>query len=187
MRTTRTAILLVALAAPALPPLALAQQQPAAVARTAESVSIIEALDQSERSVVLRNEAGQLTTLFLGDRVRNLPQARAGDRVITRVTQALAVAMAVPDGRGPAGAGEAAIVAPPGSLPGAAFVRGIRVLVTVNDVSRRDNTVTVTGPQGNQRTVEVRDPKLREFARRLRRGDQVQVAIVEGISIEVVR
>jgi hypothetical protein len=187
MHFTRTAILLAALATPAMPLVALAQPQPAAVARTAETVSIIEAVDQRERSVILRNEGGQLTTLFLGDRVRNLPQVKAGDRVVTRVTQAVAVAMNKPDGRAPVAAGEAAEVAPPGSMPGAAYVRGVRMLVTIDAVDRRANTVTFTGPQGNQRTVTLRDPKMRDFARRLRRGDKVQVAVVEGITIEAVR
>ena len=165
----------------------LARSSPTSVARTAETSSMIEAVDQRERSVILRNEGGQLTTLFLGDRVRNLPQVKAGDRVVTRVTQAVAVAMNKPDDRAPVAAGEAAEVAPPGSMPGAAYVRGVRMLVTINAVDRRANTVTFTGPQGNQRTVTLRDPKMRDFARRLRRGDKVQVAVVEGITIEAVR
>lgn len=187
MHVTRTAILLAALATATLPVVARAQSQPTGVARTAEAVSVIEAVDQRERSVILRNEDGRLTTLFLGDRVRNLPQVKAGDRVVTRVTEAVAVAMAKPDGRAPAAAGEAAEVAPPGSMPGAAYMRGVRALVTIDEVDRRNNTVSFTGPAGNQRTVTLRDPKMRDFARRLRRGDQVQVAIVESVSIEVVR
>jgi len=63
----------------------------------------------------------------------------------------------------------------------------VRMLVTINAVDRRNNTVTFTGPAGNQRTVTLREQKMRDFARRLRSGDQVQVAIVEGISIDVVR
>ncbi|MFZ4406966.1 MAG: hypothetical protein ACOYOH_06480 [Paracraurococcus sp.] len=187
MRITRTAILLAALATAAIPVVGSAQPQPAAVSRTAEAVSIIEAVDQSERSVILRDESGKLTTLFLGDRVRNLPQVKAGDRVVVRVTEAVAVAMNTPDGRAPAAAGEAAEVAPKGAMPGAAFIRGVRMLVTINAVDRRNNTVTFTGPAGNQRTVTLREQKMRDFARRLRSGDQVQVAIVEGISIDVVR
>jgi len=187
MHFTRTAILLAVLATMTLPLAASAQPQPAAVARTAEAVSIIEAVDQRERSVILRDEDGKLMTLFLGDRVRNLPQVKAGDRVVTRVTQAVAVAMNKPDGRAPAAAGEVAEVAPPGSMPGAAYMRGLRMLVTINAVDRRNNTVTFTGPAGNQRTVALRDQKMRDFARRLRAGDQVQVAVVESISIEAVR
>ena len=86
MHFTRTAILLAVLATTTLPLAASAQPQPAAVARTAEAVSIIEAVDQRERSVILRGEDGALTTLFLGNRVRNLPQVKAGDRVVTRAT-----------------------------------------------------------------------------------------------------
>lgn len=186
MHIIRMAALFSGLAA-ALPGAAPAQPAPASVARTAEATAIIEAVDQRERSVILRNAEGELTTLFLGDRVRNLPQVKAGDRVVMRVTQAVAVSMDNHDGRPPVAAGEAAGVAPAGSMPGATFVRGIRMLVTVNEVDRRRNTATITGPQGNQRTVELRDQRMRDFARRLRPGDQVQVAIVEGVTIDVVR
>lgn len=187
MHFSRVAIVFAALATSGLPGAAFAQPQPAAVARSAEAVSIIEAVDQRERSVILRGEDGKLTTLFLGDRVRNLPQVKAGDRVVTQVTQAVAVAMNKPDGRAPAAAGEVAGVAPAGSMPGAAYVRAVRMLVTINAVDRGNNTVTFTGPAGNQRTVTLRDQTMRDFARRLRAGDQVQVAVVEGISIEAVR
>ena len=107
--------------------------------------------------------------------------------MVVRLTEAVAVAMNKPDGRAPAAAGEAVGVAPPGSMPGAAYMRGVRALVTINAVDRRANTVTFTGPQGNQRTVTLRDPKMRDFARRLRSGDQVQVAVVESVTIDVVR
>ncbi|TDH59309.1 hypothetical protein E2C06_27965 [Dankookia rubra] len=187
MHFTRTVILLAAAAGLGLPLAASAQPQPAAVARSAEAVAIIEAVDQRERSVILRGEDGALTTLFLGNQVRNLPQVKAGDRVVMRVTEAVAVAMNRPDGRAPVAAGEAAGAAPPGSMPGAAYVRGLRALVTIDAVDRRANTVTFTGPQGNQRTVALRDPKMRDFARRLRAGDQVQVAVVESVTIDVVR
>ena len=66
MRITPMAMLLAALAAPTLPGAGLAQQ-PTGIASTAESVSIIEAVDQRERLVILRNEQGALATLFLGN------------------------------------------------------------------------------------------------------------------------
>jgi hypothetical protein len=187
MRINRTAALAATLAALALPGAARAQQ-PTSISRTAEASAVIEAVDQRERSVVLRNDQGELITLFLGREVRNLPQVKAGDHVVMRVTQAVAVEMASPDDpRAPVAAGEAVGVAPPGSLPGATFVRGVRALVTVNEIDRRNNTVTITGPQGNMRTVQVRNPRMRDFVRRLRPGDQVQLAIAEGVTIDVVR
>ncbi|MFC7472942.1 hypothetical protein ACFQS7_01150 [Dankookia sp. GCM10030260] len=187
MRFAHKAVLLAVFATSGLSGLAAAQPQPAEVTRTEAATAIIEAVDQRERSVILRGEDGKLTTLFLGDRVRNLPQVKAGDRVVLRVTEAVAVAMDRPDGRAPVAAGEAAAVAPKGSMPGAAYMRGVRMLVTIDAVDRRANTVTFTGPAGNRRTVTLRDQKMRDFARRLRSGDQVQVAVVESVTVDVVR
>ncbi|NOG71666.1 hypothetical protein [Roseicella sp. DB1501] len=189
MSIQRLPLAVAALALPVLMGPAMAQRPPppAAVSRSAEAVSVIEAVDQRERSVILRSEDGTLTTLFLGKHVRNLPQVKAGDRVVTRVTQAVAVAMTPADAPGtPPVAGEGAAVAPPGSLPGATYVRSLRLPVTVNAVDRSSNSVTVTGPQGQAQTVTLHDQKMRDFARRLRPGDRVQVTIVEGISIDVV-
>jgi hypothetical protein len=187
MHMIRTAMLTTAVATLALAGTARAQQ-PTSVSRTAEASAMVEAVDQRERTVILRNDRGELTTLHLGKEVRNLPQVKAGDRVVMRVTQAVAAEMAKPgDTRAPMDAGEAEGVAPPGSMPGAAYVRGVRALVTVNEIDRRNNTVTITGPQGNTRTVEVRSPKMREFVKRLKVGDQVQLAIAEGVTVDVVR
>jgi protein-disulfide isomerase len=185
MRLISRAMLATALAAGALPLAAQAQPRPAAVSRSAEAVSIIEAVSQSERSVILRNEAGELKTLFLGKGVRNLPQVKAGDRVVTRVTQAVAVELDEP-GATPA-AGEAIGVAPPGSLPGATLVRGARGVVTVESFDRRSNTIVVADDKGVQQSFVLKTQKMRDFARRLRRGDKVDVAIMEAVSIDVVR
>ena len=74
MHFTRTAILLAALATPAMPLVALAQPQPAAVARTAETVSIIEAVDQRDRLGHPRHHA------VAGLHLRQVPHAVAEEQ-----------------------------------------------------------------------------------------------------------
>ncbi|TCZ53145.1 hypothetical protein [Roseicella aquatilis] len=172
-------------AALALPLAAGAQPRPAAVAQTAETVSVIEAVDQRERSVVLRTPEGQLRTLFLGKEVRNLPQVKAGDKVVTRVTQSVEVQMAKP-GLLP-GSGEAVGVAPPGSMPGVAYLRGARGVMVFRSFNRSANRVTMADEQGREQSFDLRDPKMRRFARGLRRGDKVDVSILEAVTIDVVR
>ena len=44
----------------------------------------------------------------------------------------------------------------------------LRVRVRIDSIDTRANTVTFTGPQGNVRTVAVRDAGMRRFIRTLR-------------------
>jgi hypothetical protein len=186
MTIIQRAMLLATLAIAALP--GALQAQSATSTRSAEGSAVIEAVDQRERSVILRGEDGALTTLFLGDEVRNLPQVKAGDHVVARYTQAVAARMAKAGGGDPGvSGGTAASRVRPGGLPGATFVRGVQLQVTIDAVDRRQNTVTFTGPQGVVRTVAVRDAKMQAFARRLRPGDKVDLTITEGVTVDVVR
>ena len=77
--------------------------------------------------------------------------------------------------------------APPGSLPGATLIRGARGVVTVESFDRRSNTIVVSDDKGVQQSFVLKTQKMRDFARRLRRGDKVDVAIMEAVSIDVVR
>lgn len=182
MRLIPQAILAAALV---LPLTIRAQPRPAAVARTAEAVSVIEAVDQKERSVVLRTPDGELQTLHLGKEVRNLPQVKPGDKVVTRVTQSVAVQMARP-GFTPE-AGEAVGVAPPGTMPGVAYLRGARGVMVFKTYDRANSRVTVADEQGHEQGFTLRSPKMKAFARGLKPGDKVDVSILEAVTIDVVR
>jgi len=59
----------------------------------------------------------------------------------------------------------------------------VRVRIDGIDVGR--NSVTFTGPGGQQRTVRVQDPGMRRFVRTLHPGDEVDVALIESYSLRV--
>jgi hypothetical protein len=178
MRILRAALVLTALAGPAL-------AQPATVSNTYEASAKIEAVSQSERSVVLRLEDGTLATLIVGPEVRNFTQVKAGDRVVARFTRAIAAQIAKADGAPPVGAAEVAGIAAPGARPAGGYLQAVRVRVTVDAVDTRRNTVTITGPRGNQRLIEVENPRLRAFLRTLRAGNQVDIAYTEAVTLRV--
>ena len=179
--------LIAAAAALLLPGLALAQQpqQPTVVSRSAETTATVESVDRQTRSVVVRREDGSFATIQAGPQVRNFAQIKPGDRIRATYVEAVAAALAKADGSPPADAGVAVARAPVGARPAGAVVDGIRVRVRIDSVDTRANTVTFTGPQGNARTVAVRDAGMRRFIRTLRQGDEVDITYAEVLTIAV--
>jgi hypothetical protein len=176
--------------APATAPAAAPPPQAAAVSTTTQRTAIVETVNMRERSVLLRGDAGSqnglLATIRVGPQVRNLAQVKSGDRVVYTVTDAVAAVIAKPgDGAGPAGAAVVASRAAPGQRPAASLTEGTRVRVRVDGVDLGRNTVTFTDPDGQQRTVRVQDPRMRQFIRTLQQGDMVDVLLIETADLRV--
>jgi hypothetical protein len=164
----------------------LAAAQPAVVSASAERIAVVESVNAQERSVLLRGQDGTLATVVLGPQVRNFAQIRPGDRVVTTVTDAIAVSLARPDGRGPVGAAEAISRAPEGARPGMRYTDAQRMRVRIEGIDLGRNSVAYVDPAGTRREVLVQTPEMRRFMRTLRPGDEVDVVFVESISVRVV-
>lgn len=185
MRASRLLILAAVLA----PGLAVAQQ-PAVVAASTERTAIVETVNMTERSVLLRGDAGAqsgvLATVRVGPEMRNLGQVRPGDRVVVTVTDAIAASLARPgDGAAPTGAAAFAARAPEGARPAAGVGDALRTRVRVEGIDLGRNSVTFTTPEGQRRTVRVQDPRMRQFIRTLSPGDMVDVVFVETVTLRV--
>jgi hypothetical protein len=176
------------------PGLALAQPaaapEPAVVATTEERTAVVESVNLTERSVLLRgdsgSQSGMLATVRVGPQVRNLAQVRPGDRVVLTVTDAIAASVApAGDGLGPTGGADVATRAAPGERPAASVSDGRRVRVRVDSVDQARNSVTFTEPDGVRKTVSVANPRMRQFIRGLNPGDLVDVVYVESVSLRV--
>jgi hypothetical protein len=165
--------------APGEPPSAAIEDRLAAVA-------IIESIDHRSRDVLLRGPAGGLITVKAGPEVRNLDQVRAGDRVRVAYQQAIAVHVSPPGGTlSPVERDTAAIRAARGERPAGAAYDVVFLRVRIEAVDRNSGAVTFTGPNEVTRTIVPREPNMRGFARRLRPGDEVEVAYLEALAISV--
>ena len=71
-----------------------------------------------------------------------------------------------------------------GEKPGAAAAESTRVVATVVAVDRKNSTVTLRGPRGNEKTLPVRNPKQLEL---IKKNDLVEVTYTEAIGIDVQR
>jgi hypothetical protein len=74
------------------------------------------------------------------------------------------------------------VKAKPGDKPGIATGRQIRAIANVVAINKKQQTVTLKGPRGNQVEILVEDPKQFE---RVKKGDQVQVVYTEAVAVSV--
>ncbi|MGG5818467.1 hypothetical protein [Falsiroseomonas sp. HW251] len=176
-----------------LPGLAFAQSDPppAVVSTSVERIAVVESVNLSERTVLLRGESGAqtgaLATVRVGPQVRNLNLVKPGDRVVITVTEAIAASVARPeDGASPTASVEQALRAAPGERPAASLNEGRRIRVRVDAVDTLQNTVSFTEPDGDRRTVRVQNPRMQQFIRGLQPGEEVDVVYLENVSLRVV-
>ena len=145
-------------------------------------------IDQGSRTVLLRREDGTLATVKVGPNVRNLPQVKAGDRVVLQYGEAL-IAQPVASGAPATQPAAEAMVAraPKGAMPGGLVQDAVTLRVTVTAIDLPHNMVSFTVPNGASHTVPVRNPDMQRLLRSLKVGDQVDVTYERALAIRVIR
>lgn len=156
-----------------------------AQAEAAESVTVtgtVESIDLKARTVDLKDAHGKKTTLGVPEGVKNLEKLKVGDTVTTTYMVALAVEILKPGETAPPAA-----VSSTSSQGGGEVLRARqqRAVLKVESVDLATNSVTLTGPKGNTRTVKVKRPDLQEKLKTLKPGDEVQLTYTEAMAITV--
>jgi Cu/Ag efflux protein CusF len=195
--SSKTRILAAVVAAfAAAPTLAPAQQQPSgnAVVATAKSpgkgaaagvvtqTATVEAIDAATRTVTLKTPDGRSTQVVAGPEVRNFAQIAVGDRVITRVVEA--VSLELKKGGGALRTRTEQDMADrtkAGDKPGAMVGRKVTVVADVLAVNERAQTVTLRGPE---QTVDLRVPDPKQL-KLVKVGDQVEATFTQAVAVSV--
>jgi hypothetical protein len=146
----------------------------------------VRSVDAARRLVTLHNAEGKTLTLKVGENV-DLAKVKPGDRVDIAYYEAVAVNVAKPGTatRGVTGA-IAVVPAEQSKVPAGAMVDQVTVTAEVAAIDLVAHTVSFRGPEGNLRTVTIKDPQVQQDMAALQVGDLVQVTYTEGIAIEVV-
>jgi hypothetical protein len=142
----------------------------------------VEAVDLTNRVVSLKGPKGNVFDLKVGDKVKNLPQVKVGDKVVARYYESIAVRLMKPGGPGGAAATQAVGAAKPGERPAGVVANQVSVTATIEDISPKKTFVTLKGPGGKTVDVKVRDPKNLE---NVKVGDQVEITYTEAMAISV--
>jgi Cu/Ag efflux protein CusF len=157
------------------------------LAREQEQQSVtVTNVDQQSRYVTLRDSKGKEFTIIAGPEVRNLAQLKAGDTVTVTFEAAAALEL-LPANSASVGVEQEDVGAraPLGAKPGMEAGQSTSVTSRISAIDLKKFTVTLTGPDGKQRVVEVKDPTRRERMKHIKVGDLVRITYVEGVAMQV--
>lgn len=143
-------------------------------------------IDRKTRFVTLKGENGKEFTIEAGPEVRNFDQLKTGDQVTATFQAATALELLPADGAtiGVEASGSTER-APKGSMPGATAEQAISVTSRLTALDLKNHTVTLTGPDGKQRVINVKDPARQARMNMLKVGQMVRVTYVEAIAVTV--
>jgi hypothetical protein len=146
----------------------------------------VTAVDRAARSITLKREDGKTFGLLCGPEVRNFDQIAMGDTLKVRYKESLAVELKAPGAAvEPASATVAAGRAQAGEKPGGAIGAQLNATVRIESVDLESNIVVFTTPDGRMETVRVVRPEGKEFIRKLKKGDNVEITYTEAVAITV--
>jgi Cu/Ag efflux protein CusF len=151
--------------------------------QTVSATAVVQAIDLNTREVTLKGENGRVFTFVAGDQVKNLSQVHVGDTVKATYTESIAIEVKRVEGGTPdlsvaATGGSAA----PGEKPAGNVARTVTASAVITGIDRTTNRVTLRGPSGNERVVQVRDPKNLD---NVQVGDMVYATYTESLGIAV--
>jgi Cu/Ag efflux protein CusF len=150
---------------------------------TQSATATVQSIDQATRRVALKEKDGNTFEFTAGPQVRNLDQIQVGDLVAVTYTETFTLEVKRGDGSAPsvtsAAAGDRAAV---GEKPAGSVARVTTITAAVLAVDKEIGRVTVQGPQGNTRVIQVKDPKKLES---VKVGDMVVATYSESLGIAV--
>ena len=143
------------------------------------------AVDVSARTLVLLVPAGYVVGLNVGPEVRNLAQVEVGDTLRVNYHKGLLFSIAEPGQTG-----EDAVVtassAEAGDRPGAMIDTTTSSTVEIISVASDGTSVSFRDASGALQSVDVPRKEGRTFARKLKKGDLVDVQYSESLAISVI-
>lgn len=180
-----------------VPTLVMAQEQavqdpgsvtvaPHAAHHTETVSATVVKVDPETRIVTLRNEEGKEVTVEASKDVRNFGQLKAGDVVTLTYDTAIALEI-IPESEATRNAvvEGGATRADKGKKPGGTVERSVTITAQLTAIDTAKNTVTLKGPDGNERTIDVKGPKRQARLKTLKVGDFVRITYVEAIAVSV--
>ena len=143
----------------------------------------VAAINQETREVTLKGEDGKETTLTVGEEVKNLPQVKVGDQVNVAYYESVDVEVLSAGQAAPKAAAISALeTAQPGQKPAGTMATELSVVATIEAINKDSETVTLKGPEGNTKTVKVRNPANLE---KVAVGDRVLITLTRAVAVDV--
>jgi Cu/Ag efflux protein CusF len=144
----------------------------------------IEAVDQQNRTIDVVGPLGRKVTLKVSDQVKNFAQVKAGDKVVMKYSESVALELT----KGSSGmmtttTSTGPMTAAAGGKPGVAEVNRITMDSNVKKVDKKKMLVLLQGPEGRYVEVKIKDPAMMKD---IKVGDQVHAVFTEAMVVDVV-
>jgi hypothetical protein len=110
----------------------------AAAVRAVEMSAEVMSIERASRVLTLKGPRGNVVDVTISPEVKNFDQIKAGDFIMVRFMQALALELQKTKGGTAAGASEAIATAKPGERPAIAGAREVQAIAKVTAVSKKD-------------------------------------------------
>lgn len=141
-------------------------------------------IDQDKRTLKLKNEKGDVKQIEVGSDVRNFDQIKVGDFVDVEYVEAIDIKVFKPDEVEPGAYADAVFgSAKEGEKPAVVAADNVTLVATISAIDVENNTVTLTGKEGNTKTLTPRDPAN---LAKVKVGDQVMFSYTRVLAIAVV-
>jgi hypothetical protein len=153
---------------------------------TTETATVIH-VDQQSRLVTLQGPKAEKFTVEAGDHVKNLDQVHDGDQISVRYQQAVALEILPADSADQPGVEtESALTnADKGQTPGGTYEHAVTTTSTLTGIDLKKHTVSLKGPEGDDRIITVTDPARQAKLATLKVGDKVRITFVEAVAVQV--
>jgi hypothetical protein len=138
-------------------------------------------VNQQTREVTVKTSDGQEHSFIAGDQVKNLAQVKKGDIITAVYTEEIAYQVKHHGETGVQGT-DAAASAKPGSMPAGVVAKQVMVTVQIIAIDPTIPSVTFKGPQGNTKTIKVKDPKKLVG---VKVGDMVDITYTQALAVKV--
>ena len=146
----------------------------------------VTAVDPATRTITLQGENGNTVNVQAGPNIRNFQQIKPGDTLTLDYYESVAI-----DVR-PAGSGapevkteSTATRSAKGAMPAGAAGRQTTITAEIWHINKSANLVTLKGPQGGMRTIQVQDPALQARLQQLKEGDLVDFTITQAVAASI--
>ncbi len=144
----------------------------------------IEKVVPDSQKVWVKTDDGRMLMFTVTPDV-NLNDLKKGDRVEATFFQSVGIDVHPPtaeERKNPLTIEQTLIPPPPGVNPQAGGVRQIRALVTIDRVNPSEQTVFVTGPEGENATIYIQDKSMLD---KLKVGQQMTIIYTEAVAVKI--
>jgi hypothetical protein len=143
----------------------------------------VESIDQDRRTVTVKRPSGETITLKAPPGARNFDQIATGDSIRVEYLDSVAIFVRKASDPPQATTLHAVTVAPKGQKPEGVLVETTEITARVEAIDYSARTVTLRGPQGNSRTINV-DSQVKRL-NEVKPGDEVVIRTTDAIAITV--